>query len=113
MDETNQQILARHARRTANADELYMKAESRRQRADEIERQLALPDHLRPVGHEETLALEAKLLRQQAEELTRDADGILQRLHQPTDDLVRQFEDWAHDSEHTRNRDRDRGGHQR
>lgn len=95
MDNTDK-LLAKFQRRMANAERIYAQAAAKLERANEIERQLSLPDHERPSGDETTLTLEAKLLRQEADDLTRDANGIQERLHQPPSvELTEAVEDWA------------------
>jgi hypothetical protein len=93
VDDETARALARYQHRMANADRLYRLAEIKREAADKLEHEVALPDHERPVGDETTKLLEARLLRQEADELTQAAEGLQQRLHEPS--IEQDIEAWA------------------
>lgn len=98
MDDDLQATLARFERRRANADRLYDRVDIMREQADAIERRLALPVHDPEAGDPDLLRPELERLRREADALTRDADGIQARLHQPpSQDLTDRVEAWARD----------------
>lgn len=92
----NDALIARFHRRMTTADRQFSRADALRAQADEIDRELKLPDHERPVCDETTRALEAKLLRQQADELARDAEvTVASQYERPSAEMTKQVEEWA------------------